>query len=65
MGDLVEKIGQANEREIEKLLKAVIQRYATLFPDWELSVVFVEKNKDKNEQLGRMIELLEKMRTKS
>ena len=65
MGDLVEKIGQANEREIEKLLKAVIQRYATLFPDWELSVVSVEKNKDKNEQLDRMIELLEKMRTKS
>lgn len=62
MGDLVEKIGQANESEIEKLLKAVLQRYAVLFPDWELSVVSVEKNKDKNEQLDRMIALLEKMK---
>ena len=63
MGDLTQKIAQASEGEIEKILKAVLQRYAELFPDWELSVISVEKNADKNEQFDSMIALLEKMKT--
>ena len=59
---MFEKIEKANEIEIERLLKAVLQRYGVLFPDWELSVVSVEKNTDRNEQIDRMIELLEKMK---
>lgn len=35
MLDLVEEIAQADGVEIERLLKAVLQRYAVLFPDWE------------------------------
>ena len=63
MLDLVEEIAQADGVEIEKLLKAVLQRYAVLFPDWELSTVSLQKSSDRNEQLDRMIAVLEKMKT--
>ena len=63
MLDLVEEIAQADGVEIEKLLKAVLQRYAVLFPDWELSTVSLQKSADRNEQLDRMIAVLEKMKT--
>ena len=63
MLDLVEEIAQADGVEIEKLLKAVLQRYAVLFPDWELSTVSLRKSADRNEQLDRMIAVLEKMKT--
>lgn len=58
----VEKIAQANEAEIEQLLKAVLQRYAELFPDWEVSTISLQKTSDRNEQIDRLIETLEKMR---
>ena len=63
MLDLVEEIAQADGVEIEKLLKAVLQRYAVLFPDWELSTVSLQKSADRNGQLDRMIAVLEKMKT--
>lgn len=37
--DLVEEIAQADATDIEKLLKAVLQRYAVLFPNWEVSTI--------------------------
>ena len=63
MFDLVEEILRADEVEIEKLLKAVLQRYAVLFPDWEVSTVSLEKSSDRNEQLDRIIALLQNMKT--
>ena len=63
MVDLVEEIAQANEIEVGKLLEAVLKRYAVLFPDWEISTVSLEKSSDRNEQLDRMIALLQKMKT--
>lgn len=65
MSDLVKKIAQVNEVEIEKLLKAVLERYGQLFPDWELSVISVQKSSDKNEQFDRIIKLLQNMKTPS
>ena len=35
MVDLAEEIAHADEQKIEQLLKAVLQRYAVLFPDYE------------------------------
>ncbi len=63
MRDLVEEIAQADEIEIEKLLKAVLQRYAMLFPDLEVSTLFLQKSSDRNEQLDRIIALLQKIKT--
>lgn len=65
MFDLVEEISKADGFQIEQLLKAVLRRYAVLFPDWELNTISIEKGSDRNEQLDRIIELLQKMKTES
>ena len=62
---LIEKIAQANASEIEKILKAVLQRYAVLFPDWEVNTISIEKSSDRNEQLDRIITALQNMKTSS
>ena len=63
MFDLVQEIAKADEVEIEILLKAVLQRYTVLFPDWELSTISLQKSFDKNEQIDRIIEMLQNMKS--
>ncbi len=63
MPDLVEEIAKADGIEIEKLLTAVLQRYAVLFPDWEVSTFTLQKSADRNEQFDRVIAMLQKMKT--
>ena len=63
MFDLVQEIAKADEVEIENLLKAVLQRYTVLFPDWELSTISLQKSFDKNEQIDRIIEMLQNMKS--
>ena len=65
MFDLVAEIAHADEVEIEKALKAVLDRYAVLFPDWELSILSLQKSSDPNKQLDRIIELLQNLKTTS
>lgn len=65
MFDLVEKIKQADGTEIEMLLKAVLQRYAALYPGWEISTISLQKSADRNEQIDRMITMLQNMKTPS
>ena len=63
--DLVEEIAQADGVEIEKLLKAVLQRYAVLFPDWEVNTISLQKSSDRKEQIDRIIAMLQNMKTLS
>ena len=63
MFDLAGEIAKADEVEIEELLKAVLRRYAVLFPDWELSTISLQKSADPNEQIDRVIEILQKKKT--
>ena len=65
MFDLVEEIKQADGTEIEKLLKVVLQRYAVLYPGWEISTISLQKSADRNEQIDRMITMLQNMKTPS
>jgi hypothetical protein len=62
MVDLAEEIAHAGEQEIEQLLKAVLQRYTVLFPDYEVSTVSLQKSSDRNGQIDRMIATLQKMK---
>ena len=43
MRDLIAEITCANTAEIGDLLKAVKERYAVLFPGWEIITVSLEK----------------------
>lgn len=65
MQKLVEGVDQANEQEIEELLKAVLHRYAVLLPDLEVSAICLDKYADRNEQLDRIIQVLQKMKESS
>ena len=60
-----ERIAQTDEKEIEQLLKAVIRRYDVLFPNLEISVIFLDKTADRNEQLNRIVQALQKMKESS
>lgn len=63
MYDLMMEIARADDAEIKRLLKAVLQRYSVLFPDWEVSTISLRKSSDRNAQLDQMIEILQKMKT--
>lgn len=65
MDELLEKIAQADEYEVEELLKAILRRYAEVFPDWEVSTVSLHKGADRKEQIDRIIKMLESMKQDS
>lgn len=63
MLDWIEEIEKANGEELDIILKAVLLRYRVLYPDWELWTVSFSKSEDRNEQLDKMIRMLQKMKT--
>lgn len=62
MKEILEKIGSADENQIQTLLMAVLRRYGQLYPDSEISVISLEKNGNQNSQLDDMIRLLQNMK---
>lgn len=62
MEEVIARIMQASDAELEPLLKAVLQRYAEVFPDWVVSTISYCKSEDKNEQFDSAIRLLEHMK---
>ena len=59
MDNLISQILTADARSIESILKAVLQRYAQLYPQWDVSVISLEKEKNREEQIDRIIRFLE------
>ena len=64
MEKLLEQIAQAGPEEIGQLLQAVLRRYAEVCPDWEVSVMSLEKNGDRAQQLDNIIHRLEWMKAR-
>ena len=62
--DIHERIYAAGEEEIGEILDSALFRYRQLYPDWEISVISIEKSVDKNRQLDETIRLLENMKEK-
>ena len=60
--DIYEKISVAGADEIGDILDSVLFRYRELYPNWELSVVSIDKTIDKKEQLNEIIKLLANMK---
>ena len=63
MCDIEKAIAQADAYELDKILKAVLKRYAELFPDWEVGTISLQKSADRNEQIDRMITMLQNMKS--
>jgi hypothetical protein len=62
MHRIIKKIQRANARDIAKLLDAVLRRYEELYPDWELTTISLQKSSDRNQQLNKLIDLLQQMK---
>lgn len=63
MFDLEEEIARADSTQIENLLKAILDRYAVLFPEWEISAVSLPKSPQRDVQIDRMIAVLQGMKS--
>ena len=59
---MLDQIGRADGEEAGELLKALIQRYGVLYPEWERGVISLKKNADRNEQLDGMIRILQSLK---
>ena len=62
MEEVLEVIAHADGFLFDKILEAVRKRHAELFPDWDLNIMSLHKESDRNEQIDRMIALLEKLK---
>ena len=63
MDQLLEQIADIGENEIGDLLTAVLKRYGELFPEWEICTLSLYKDEERDEQIDRIIEMLEKMKS--
>ena len=61
--DIFEKIETLTAAEIVDVVDAVICRYERLFPDWEIMTLAIDRKEDRNVQIERCIEWLEKLKT--
>ena len=62
MEQILDKIYKATPNEIEQILHATLERYRELYPKWDISTLSLEKAGDKNEQLDRMIAMLQNLK---
>ncbi len=57
-------IQKAGAGDLQEILEAVLKRYAVLFPDWDCSVISIEKHKNPNDQIDVVIGVLEQMKNR-
>ncbi len=56
---LIQKTGAG---DLQDILETVLKRYAAVLPDWDYSVISVEKHKNPNDQIDAVIGALEQMK---
>lgn len=56
----------ANQKQIDQILEAAIERRAELFPDWEMAYIVLPKNdpEKRTEMLRRMVKIEEECQYK-
>ena len=62
MDDIYIEIANLSAREINDVMNAVLSRYCELFPGWETGNYSIEKKGSRNEQIDRMVSVLEKLK---
>lgn len=55
-------VARASRDEIREMLNCVLKRYSELYPQWELSVITMDRRENPDEQISRMIEFLRRLR---
>ena len=62
MEHLLKEISHVDEYHIEAVLNAALERYAVLYPEWEISTLSLPKDTDRNIHIDRIIQLLNNMK---
>ena len=60
--NLINEINNTDRSNINDVLNAAINRYRQLYPDWEISLISIEKESDRDYEIEKMIELLNNCR---
>ena len=61
MTEIIEKIEQATDYELQDIMKAIERRYATAYPDWDVVYVAVPKDpKIRREKLENIMKWFDK-----
>lgn len=60
--NLINEINNTDRSNINDVLNAAINRYRQLYPDWEISLISIEKESDRDSEIEKMIELLNNCR---
>ena len=58
----LEKIKNADGSELDFFLHAVVDRYHSLCPEKEMTVIVLNKDEDQNTQLDNIIAFLQKLK---
>lgn len=62
MNELITRITTLSADEINIVLDAMMNRYGVLYPDWEIQIIAIEKEDNRDEQLNRMISIIERLK---
>lgn len=62
MDSWTEMVFAADGEQLHRMLEDVLERYAELYPQWEVHMVSLERSCSRAEQIDRMIELLRALR---
>ena len=65
MQNALDLIANADDNQLQTLFAALYNRYQIVRPELELSVFFLDKRDDPNDQIDRAITLLNNMKTSS
>lgn len=62
--ELLIRLAEADENEIQLCLDVLFTRYEELFPDWEIHYLSLLKAQDRVVQIDRVIAMLERLKDK-
>ena len=58
MEKLISEITKMNDKQLDAVLHAFMQRHKQLHPDWEIHILSLDKALDRSLQIDRVIALL-------
>lgn len=58
MEKIISTLMEMDSNQLEQILEALKQRYAQLYPDWEIHIMSIKKNTDRSMQIDRVVALL-------
>ena len=58
---MLEKIKNAAPGELDQILQAVLSRYREVYPDWDITLISLDRRESRETQIRRIRELLDNL----